>query len=272
MENLPPDHNEFALAVEAAPNNTNGWIEEEEEEEDPEMEEEEDPETEEEEMEIEDEMDDHEIINPYEIEEGKLPPPPAKSDTSSNIEPEGEDENEAATVGTITRPPYHVQPFSGTTYVGSGSSRKVFAPGPMGKDVDTLHRKVKGLAQQMFERANTEYSTLKRLSEMDRYLGELDIERRSETQEHYELKSSVSTLEDQMRELMLEDTEEKERLKKKLKVTQEEKEQMEQAFRHVVVWIRKHFAVEIPPSVDDDDVIPFDDVQPSEPRGSPRDS
>ncbi|GKG31653.1 hypothetical protein Tco_0426603, partial [Tanacetum coccineum] len=52
---------------------------------------------------------------------------------------------------------------------------------------------------------------------MDRYLGELDIDRRSETQEHYKLKSSVSTLEDQMRELMLEDKEEKERLKKKLK-------------------------------------------------------
>ncbi|GJV95607.1 hypothetical protein Tco_1547184 [Tanacetum coccineum] len=41
MANLPPNHNEFALAAEAAPNNMNGWIEEEE---DPEMEEEEDPE------------------------------------------------------------------------------------------------------------------------------------------------------------------------------------------------------------------------------------
>ncbi|GJV43981.1 hypothetical protein Tco_1428517 [Tanacetum coccineum] len=27
MENLPLDHNEFALAAEAAPNNNNGWIE-----------------------------------------------------------------------------------------------------------------------------------------------------------------------------------------------------------------------------------------------------
>ncbi|GJR50962.1 hypothetical protein Tco_1401483 [Tanacetum coccineum] len=252
MANLPPDHNEFALAAEAAPNNMNGWIEEEEEEEeDPEMEEEEDPkmeEDEEEEMEIDDEIDNPEVIYPYEIEEGELPPPPAESDTSSDTEPEVEaeveDENEAATVGTITRAPYHVQPFSGTTYVGSGASRKVFAPGPMGKDVNTLHHKVKGLAHQM----------------------------RSETQERYELKSSVSTLEDQMRELMLEDKEEKERLKKKLKVTQEENEQMEQAFRHVVVWIGNHFGVEIPSSVDDGDVTPFDKAQPSEPRGSPRDS
>nr|GFA38388.1 hypothetical protein [Tanacetum cinerariifolium] len=64
-----------------------------------------------------------------------------------------------------------------TTYVGSGSSHKVFAPGPIGKDVDILHRK-----------------------------------RRSETREHYELKQSVSTLEDQMRGLMLEDKEKKERI------------------------------------------------------------
>nr|GEV49766.1 putative reverse transcriptase domain-containing protein [Tanacetum cinerariifolium] len=160
MANLPPDHNEPEEDLE---------IEEEEREE----------------IEIEDEMNDPEIINPYKIEEGELPPPPAESDTSSDTEPEVEaqdkDENE---------------------------------------DADILHRKVKSLAQQMFKRANTEYSTLKRLSKMDQYL----------------------------------DKEEKERLKKKLKVSQEEKEQMEQAFRHVVDWIRKHFGVEIPPCMDDDDV------------------
>nr|GEX88105.1 putative reverse transcriptase domain-containing protein [Tanacetum cinerariifolium] len=209
-------------------------------------------------------MNDPEIINPYEIEKGELPPPPAESDTSFDTEPEvkaeEEDENEATTVGTITRAPYHVQPFSGTTYVGSGSSRKVFAPGLMGKDVDILHRKVKSLAQQMFERANTEYSTLKRVSKIDRYLGKFDIERMNETREHYELKQSVSTLEDQMQRLMLEDKEEKERLKKKLKVSQKEKEQMEQAFRHLVDWIRKHFGVEIPPCMDDGDVTTQNNV------------
>nr|GEY28113.1 reverse transcriptase domain-containing protein [Tanacetum cinerariifolium] len=82
---------------------------------------------------------------------------------------------------------------------------------------------------------------------MDRYLGEIGIERRRETQELYELKQSVSTLEDQMRGLMLEDKEEKERLKKKIKVSQKEKEQMGQAFRHVVNWICKHYRVKISP-------------------------
>nr|GEZ59045.1 hypothetical protein [Tanacetum cinerariifolium] len=275
MVNLPPDHNEFAPAAEAAPENMNGWVEWDEDEEDPK----EDPKMdkeEEEEMEIEDNINDPEIINPYEIEEGELPPPPAESDTSSDSEPEveaeDEDENEAATVGTIARAAYHVQPFSGTTYVGSGSSRKVFSPGPMGKDVNILHRKVKSLAKEMFERANIEYSTLKRLSKMDRYLGKFDIERRSETREYYELKQNVSALEDQMRDLMLKDKEEKERLKKKLKVSPKEKEQIEKAFRHVVDWIRKHFGVEIPPYMDDGDVTTPNKAHPYEPRGSPRDS
>ncbi|GJR60467.1 putative ribonuclease H-like domain-containing protein [Tanacetum coccineum] len=54
MANLPPNHNEFAPAAKAAPDNMNGWVEEE----DPEMEEEEedpeeDPEMEEEEEEME---------------------------------------------------------------------------------------------------------------------------------------------------------------------------------------------------------------------------
>nr|GEW63689.1 hypothetical protein [Tanacetum cinerariifolium] len=220
---------------------------------------------EEEDMDIEDEMDDPEIIYPYEIEEGELPPPPADSDTSSDSEPEvkAEDEDgDEATVGTITQTSYNVPPFSGTIYVGSGSSRKVFAPGPIGNNVDMLQRKVKGLAQQMFDRANNEYSTLKRLGKMDRYLSGLITKRRSEVREHYKLKQSVSTLEDQMRGLMLEDKEEKERLNKKLRASQQEKEQIEQAFRQVIEWIRKQFGVEIPPYMGNDDATTPDDAHP----------
>nr|GEZ70270.1 reverse transcriptase domain-containing protein [Tanacetum cinerariifolium] len=127
------------------------------------------------------------------IKEGELPPPPADSDTSSDSEPEVEAEDEdgdKATVGTITRASYSIPPFSGTVYVGSGSSHKVFAPGLIGDNVDMLQRKVKGLSQQMFDRANTEYSTLKRLGEMDRYLSGLSTKRRSEVREHYKLKQS----------------------------------------------------------------------------------
>nr|GEX77546.1 hypothetical protein [Tanacetum cinerariifolium] len=218
LEFVPALHG-FTPAMLNIPNNNNGWIEEEpekdlemeeEEEEDPEMEEEE------EEMDLEDEMDDPEIIYPYEIEEDELPPPPANSDTPSDseLEVEAEDEDEVedeATVGTITRASYSIPPFSCTVYMGSGSSRKVLAPGPIGNNVDMLQRKVKGLAEQM----------------------------RSEVREHYKLKQSVSTLEDQMRGLMLEDKEERKRLQKKLRATQQEKEQMEQALRQVIDWIRE---------------------------------
>nr|GEZ44129.1 hypothetical protein [Tanacetum cinerariifolium] len=192
---------------------------------------------EEEEMDIEDEMDDPEIIDPYEIEEGELPPAPADSDTSSDSVPEVEakdEDRDEATVGTITRAPYSVTPFSRTIYVGSGSSRNVFAPGPIGKDVDILHRKVKSLAQQMFDRANTEYSTFKRLGKMDRYLGGISTKRRSEAREHHKLKQSI-----------------------------------EQAFHHVIDWIRKQFGVEIPPCMGDDDATTPDDAHL---RGSPYDS
>ncbi|GJS49449.1 hypothetical protein Tco_0599570 [Tanacetum coccineum] len=65
MANLP-NNNEFALAAEAAPDNMNGWVEEEdlemeEEEEDPE----EDPEMEEEEMDADEQWDGLEWILPY---------------------------------------------------------------------------------------------------------------------------------------------------------------------------------------------------------------
>ncbi|GJZ05576.1 hypothetical protein Tco_0539369 [Tanacetum coccineum] len=90
MANLPPNHNEFALAAEAAPNNMNGWIEEEE---DPEMEEEEDPEEdpemeeEEEEMDVDadEEWDGPEWMLPYQGADPLNPPPPA-SDSESEIE------------------------------------------------------------------------------------------------------------------------------------------------------------------------------------------
>nr|GEX36904.1 hypothetical protein [Tanacetum cinerariifolium] len=272
---LVPTLHGFTPAVLDIPNNNNRWIEEEPEELKIEEEEEKEEEEEEDEMDIEDEMDDPEIIYPYEIEEGELPPPPADSDTSFDSEPkvEAEDEDgDEATVGTITLASYIIPPFSATIYVGSRSSRKVFAPGPIGNNVNMLHHKVKRLAQQMFDRANTKYLTLKRLGEMDRYLSRISTERRSEAREHYKLKQSMSTLEDQMRGLMLEDKEEKERLKKKLKVSQQEKEHIKQAFRQVIDWIRKQFGVEIPPCMGDDDATTPDDVHPYELRGSPNDS
>ncbi|GJT66588.1 putative reverse transcriptase domain-containing protein [Tanacetum coccineum] len=110
---------------------------------------------------------------------------------------EGYKEDDAATVGTITRVPYSVRLFSGTVYVGTGPSRQVFALGPTARDVNTLHRQVKGLSQQMFDRANTEHSNLKRLSVMDKYLAEFDSDLRGQIKGQHALRKNVCTLEDQ---------------------------------------------------------------------------
>ncbi|GJS12693.1 hypothetical protein Tco_0407165 [Tanacetum coccineum] len=212
-----PDHlNEFApYQIPQPEGNMNGWILEDDEEEDPEMEKE---------IEEENDDDDAEIINPYE-EANPLNLLPPDSDSESEdmaVAPTPDDhepEAEADTVGTITRVPYSVRPFSGTVYVGSGPSRQVFSPGPTGRDVNTLHRQVKGLTQQMFDWANTEHSTLKRLSVMDKYLVEFDTDLRSEIKGQHALRRNVCTLEDQVRELVKGDREENKKLKTMLEST-----------------------------------------------------
>ncbi|GJS92549.1 putative reverse transcriptase domain-containing protein [Tanacetum coccineum] len=227
---LEPDHlNVFALHQNPQPKvNMNGWIleddEEEEEEEDPDMEEE---------MEEENDDDDVEVINPYEEADPlNLPPPDSVAPTPDDHEQEAE----ADTVGTITRVPYSVRPFSGTIYVGSGPSRQVFAPGPTGRDVNTLHRQVKGLTQQMFDRANTEHSTLKRLSVMDKYLAEFNTDLRSEIKGQHALRRSVCTLEDQVRELVKGDREENKKLKTMLESTQRDFDRLSWHHHNLRQW------------------------------------
>ncbi|GJS64173.1 hypothetical protein Tco_0678737 [Tanacetum coccineum] len=234
-----PDHlNEFAPHQIPQPEgNMNGWILEDDEEE----EEEEDPEMEEEMEEENDDDDDAEVINPYE-EADPLNLPPPDSDTESEdtaVAPTPDDheqEAEANTVGTITRVPYSVRPFSGTVYVGSGPSRQVFAPGPTGRDVNTLHRQVKGLTQQMVDRANTEHSTLKRLSVMDKYLAEFDTDLRSEIKGQHALRRSVCTLEDQVRELVKGDREENKKLKTMLESTQRDFDRLSWHHHNLRQW------------------------------------
>ncbi|GJQ96661.1 putative ribonuclease H-like domain-containing protein [Tanacetum coccineum] len=137
-----PDHlNRFALHQNPQPKgNMNGWILEDDEED----EEEEDLEMRRDRRKKNDDMMNAEVINPYE-EADPLNLPPPNSDIEFEdmaVAPtpvDHEQEAEANTIGTITRVPYYVRPFSGTFYVGSGSFRQVFAPGPTGRDVNTLH-------------------------------------------------------------------------------------------------------------------------------------
>ncbi|GJX62817.1 hypothetical protein Tco_0295717, partial [Tanacetum coccineum] len=102
-----------------------------------------------------------------------LPPP------DSNSEPE----EAVASVGRSTlQLLLPIRRFSGTVYVGEGSSstaftanhRKVSAPSPLGKDVNALHYKIKSLAQQMKDRVEVEFSTLKMLANEDRRMNSFD--------------------------------------------------------------------------------------------------
>ncbi|GKE68557.1 hypothetical protein Tco_1526629 [Tanacetum coccineum] len=165
MANLPPNHNEFAPAAEAAPDNMNGWVEEE----DPEMEEEEedpeeDPEMEEEEEEMEmdadEEWDGPEWILPYQGADPLYPPPPA-SDPESEAEAEAEvapipppvpanPEPEAVTVGTGRLTPLKRLFTDTQVWTGSSSSSAAvghdpedLTPSHIRSDLDALHRRVR---------------------------------------------------------------------------------------------------------------------------------
>ncbi|GJW98696.1 putative reverse transcriptase domain-containing protein [Tanacetum coccineum] len=98
----------------------------------------------------------------------------------------------AYTVGTITR---------GGGWVWGGI---FYTPWPYRREYNTLHRKVKGLAQQMVNRANTKHSTLKRISVMDRYLAEFDTDLRSEIKETHALRRVCEiTMEDKFESYIL---------------------------------------------------------------------
>ncbi|GJT16022.1 hypothetical protein Tco_0874728 [Tanacetum coccineum] len=176
MANLPPNLNEFAPAAEAAPDNMNGWVEEE----DPEMEEEEenpeeDPkmEEEEEEMNADEEWDGPEWILPYQGADPLYPPPPA-SDSESEIEfEEAEAEAEAEAEVAPIPPPVPANPVPeavtiGTgrliplkrlftdTQVWTGSSSSAAAvghnpedltPSHIRSDLDALHRRVRHIEE-----------------------------------------------------------------------------------------------------------------------------
>lgn len=98
------------------------------------------------------EMDEPELIHPYEAPGSPYPPPPL-SDTSSDSELETE---EVATVGTIKQIPIVRRRFSSSIHERGGSSSAPVAyeledlvPRAMRRDIDSLHGKVRVLERQM---------------------------------------------------------------------------------------------------------------------------
>ncbi|GJZ71571.1 hypothetical protein Tco_0635422 [Tanacetum coccineum] len=139
MANLP-NNNEFTLAAEAAPDNMNGWVDEE----DPEMEEEEDPEMEEEEeeMDADEQWDGPEWILPYQGADPLYLPPPA---SDSEAEAEAEAEAEVAPIPHLV--PANPVPEAATirsssSAAAAGHNPEDLTPSHIRSDLDALHRRV----------------------------------------------------------------------------------------------------------------------------------
>ncbi|GKF91898.1 hypothetical protein Tco_0275599, partial [Tanacetum coccineum] len=75
-----------------------------------------------------------------------------------------------------------IRQFSGTFYIGEGSSAtvlnpalcKVYPPGPMVNDPNTLYSKVKTLTKQMWDRFKVDSSSSRRLERNDMKMDSFD--------------------------------------------------------------------------------------------------
>ncbi|GJY53112.1 hypothetical protein Tco_0444776 [Tanacetum coccineum] len=203
------------------PNNNNGWIKEDDEEEiEAEEEDEEEMEDEEdEEMEVEDNDDenDAEIIHPYEEVDPLNRPPPSPETV------EQEFMNDFVSWSTL-HPIPPIRQFTGTFYVGEGSSAtvfnpalcKVYPPGPMVNDTNTLYSRVKSLTKQMWDRFRFESSSFERLRRNDMRMDSFDDD----------LTALDSTLREQIQEM------------KKLRAAKEKAE-----YKHMEAeYYKNHFA------------------------------
>ncbi|GKC65458.1 hypothetical protein Tco_1098056 [Tanacetum coccineum] len=210
VEEDPEEEPELAPA---APANMNGWIEwdvlldnlREVPVENPE-----DDEEEEMDVDKDEEMDDPEIIHPYEEMDPVYRPPP-----DSDSEPE----EAVAPVGS-----------SSTDF--SSNQRKVFTPGLLGKNVDALYYKVKSLAQQIKDRAEAEFITLKRLNNGDRCINSfdddfsgLDSVLREEIQSRGKIEQLVPELGKQVQEMKESDVRAENKKLKKILMTTEESDE-----------------------------------------------
>ncbi|GKF94912.1 hypothetical protein Tco_0284612 [Tanacetum coccineum] len=149
MANLPPNNNDFAPAAEAAPDNMNGWVEEEdpemeEEEEDPEEDPEMEEEEEKEEMEADEQWDGPEWILPYQGADPLYPSPPA-----SDSEAEAEDEAEAGP--RLKLHPYHLL-FLLILYLSHNPED--LTSSHIRSDLDALHRRVQHIEEEEDVRAD----------------------------------------------------------------------------------------------------------------------
>nr|GEW93923.1 hypothetical protein [Tanacetum cinerariifolium] len=216
IEQLMPEPNNMnGFALHPNPQeegNMNGWLIEDDDEE------EEVEEMDEDEMEVDDNgkedgednvEDEVEVINPYEEVDPLNRPPPG-----SNEEFEFTPPAVPVVDGNLEPIPPIVQ-FGGNFHVGESSSTEallagngwVHAPGPMGYNLETVHKKVRTLDRQMSDRYNTERRMVKKSKEddlrMNRHeydISALDTALREESSDHSKMMQLVESLSRQYNE------------------------------------------------------------------------
>ena len=242
-------------------------------------------------VDTDDEMDEPELIDPYEAPGSPFPPPPL-SDTSSDSEPETE---EVATVGTIRQVPLVRRRFPASVHERGGSSSSApityeledLVPSFMRRDIDSLYGKVKVLERQMMVRElEGEYSlsrdklAFKRIDLLDHDLGKVE-------HQQDETKSEVKLLGKRFREWDEENIRgENKRLKEQLKnvkmsrmIDHMKNDRTEKDLYEMRCWAYNHWERMIRLGYEEDersceliDVLAvYGEKPPPEPRGSPRD-
>ncbi|GJY30669.1 hypothetical protein Tco_0414164 [Tanacetum coccineum] len=155
--------------------NMNGWLIEDD---DDGLEEDEVGDDDEEEMEMDkndkengrnDDEDDAEVINPYEeVDPINRPPPTSdeESEFASPVVPIVDTNDESVPPVIQFGGNFHVRESSSTVALLAGNSW-VHAPGPMRCNLESVHRGMKRLDRQMFDRYNTEIRMVKNFKEDD---------------------------------------------------------------------------------------------------------
>lgn len=236
------------------------------------------------------EMDEPELIHPYEAPGSPYPPPPL-SDTSSDSEPETD---EIATVGTITQVPLARRMFPRGIYERGGSSSSApiiyeaeeLVPSYMRRDINSLYGKVKVLERQMVVRELEGERSLSRDRLAHNRMNLLDLDLGLVERQQDKNKSEVDVLGKRVREwddegLRVENKKLKHRLED-VELSREfdrmTNERLEKDLYEMRRWAYDHWEEMIRLGYDEErscdvtDVLAvYGETLPPEPRGSPRD-
>ncbi|GJU26010.1 hypothetical protein Tco_1164631 [Tanacetum coccineum] len=301
IEQIIPKQNNmdgFALHINPQPaRNMNGWLIEDDDEEvgedgvEDEDDEEMEMDKEDEDDGVNDNEDEAEVINAYDEVDPLNRPPPAfdkETEFAPPVVPIVDADDEPIPPVIQFGHNFHVGESLSTQDLLDGNS-KVFTPGPKTSDLESVHGRTKKVEKQMFDRYKTERKMAKKFKEdefrMNRHeydITALDTAVRENRSDHSKMKKFVLDLSRQFKELkeqnhraeLLSQWEAgvRGRIPAHLRFREESPIYTASAPRADDPYVMVRDAAMAAREDDDDDITAPRDPQPSEPRGSPRDS